>query len=64
MNMITPPAVTLNMIRQGYELGVRHFFCQPGTIDGDVTALVEKELIGANIIEDCVMVQLNEDHVV
>ena len=62
--MITPPAVTLNMIRQGYDLAVRHFFCQPGTIDGDVTAMVEKELIGANIIEDCVMVQLNEDHVV
>ena len=52
------------MIRQGYELGVRHFFCQPGTIDGDLIALVEGELKGANIIEDCVMVQLNEDHVV
>ena len=48
MNMITPPAVTLNMIRQGYELGVRHFFCQPGTIDGDVMALVESEYTTLN----------------
>ena len=33
MNLITPPPVTLTLMRQGYEIGIRNFFCQPGTID-------------------------------
>ena len=40
MNLITPPPVTLNLMRQGYELGIRNFFCQPGTVDGDVEVIL------------------------
>lgn len=36
MNLITPPAVTLSLMKQGYEIGIRNFFCQPGTVDGDI----------------------------
>ena len=36
MNLITPPQVTINFIRQGYDMGIRNFFCQPGTTDGAV----------------------------
>jgi predicted CoA-binding protein len=36
MNLITPPPVTLILMRQGYDLGMRNFFCQPGTTDGAV----------------------------
>mmetsp|Transcript_13584 Transcript_13584/g.13161 ORF Transcript_13584/g.13161 Transcript_13584/m.13161 type:complete len:185 (-) Transcript_13584:247-801(-) len=61
MNIITPPSVTLPMIRQGYNLGMRNFFCQPGTVDTQVEDFIK--LIDAVVIQDCVMVQLNEDHV-
>lgn len=60
INLITPPEVSAIVIRQAYELGVRNFFCQPETIDGDLFKC--KEFPDANIIEDCVLVQLNEDH--
>ena len=36
MNLITPPAVTLSLMKQGYEIGIRNFFCQPGTVDGEI----------------------------
>ena len=36
MNLITPPVVTLSLMKQGYEIGIRNFFCQPGTVDGEI----------------------------
>lgn len=36
MNLITPPAVTLSLMKQGYAIGIRNFFCQPGTVDGEI----------------------------
>lgn len=39
MNLITPPGVTLSFIKQGYDLGIRNFFCQPGTVDDAIEVI-------------------------
>lgn len=39
MNLITPPAVTLSLLKQGYDVGIRNFFCQPGTVDNAVEVM-------------------------
>lgn len=39
MNLITPPAVTLSLLKQGYDVGIRNFFCQPGTVDSAVEVM-------------------------
>jgi uncharacterized protein len=40
MNLITPPAVTLSLVKQGYDVGIRNFFCQPGTVDSAVEVTI------------------------
>lgn len=40
MNLITPPAVTLSLLKQGYDVGIRNFFCQPGTVDSSVEVIL------------------------
>ena len=58
VSIITPPGATCAVIQEGYDLGCRNFFLQPGTYDNAVddscSALKE-----ANIIKSCVLVDLD-----
>ena len=53
------------ILREGYALGARHFFLQPGTYDAQVDEIVRREMEGAICIKGCVLIELgfsdNED---
>ena len=64
-------------MKKAYELGIRNFFLQLGTYDDEVEAYIQEiessqdnsnkekktEEDIATVILDCVMVQMNEEHV-
>jgi len=58
LSIVTPPAVTLQVVRQALKLGVRYFWMQPGA-END-TAVKEAEEAGATVIHggSCVLVAL------
>jgi predicted CoA-binding protein len=58
VSIITSPAVTKNVIQEGYDLGARHFFLQPGTYDASVDATCAR-LKEGNFIKSCVLVDLD-----
>jgi predicted CoA-binding protein len=61
ISIITPPAVTRQVLEEGISRGYRWFFLQPGTIDAPVrNYLTEARQIDPSIkvIEDCVLVRL------
>jgi predicted CoA-binding protein len=60
VSIITPPGATKLIIEEGASLGYRYFFLQPGTCDAEVNILIEriKQERGAQVIQDCVLVQL------
>lgn len=66
VSIITPPAVTREVIEEGYNLGFRWFFLQPGTADRNVKEYCERLKntdSSFKLIEDCVLVQLGfSDH--
>ena len=58
VSIITPPAVTSSVLREGYALGCRSFFLQPGTYNTEVESTLE-ELADATFIKSCVLVDLD-----
>ena len=58
VSIITPPHVTLEILREGYENGVRFFFLQPGTHDSYVDAFIREAIPDALCIKGCVLVEL------
>lgn len=48
ISIITPPPVTLNILKQAKSLGVPYLWLQPGAEDSDVVAYVEET--GMNVI--------------
>jgi predicted CoA-binding protein len=65
VSIITPPAVTRQIMQEGVEHGYVNFFLQPGTYDGAVDSYI-KELKASkdkkfNIIKGCVLVELGFD---
>lgn len=62
VSIVTPPAVSKQVIEDGIKLGFRNFFLQPGTADATVEEVIQREQAkyGKNIrfIQDCVLVQL------
>ena len=62
VSIVTPPAVTKQVIEEGISLGFRHFFFQPGTVDVNVRQTIEqaKEKYKKDIqfIESCVLIEL------
>lgn len=65
VSIITPPKVTIDVIREGIATGYRNFFLQPGTYDQNVMDALNQskqqhpELIS---IQGCVLVELNWSH--
>jgi hypothetical protein len=58
VSIITPPGVTLMILEEGYRLGARNFFLQPGTYDKVVDDYISKNLVEATCIKGCVLVEL------
>lgn len=59
INIITPPGVTLGVLKEGYALGGRHFYLQPGTYDAEVDKLISSnEMQGARVVKSCVLIEL------
>ncbi|KAI8618965.1 NAD(P)-binding protein [Chytriomyces sp. MP71] len=42
VSVITPPAVTLSVLNQAYDLGIRHLWLQPGCESQEVYALIKE----------------------
>ena len=63
VSIITPPAVSQSVLEEGYKLGVRNFFLQPGTYNEQVDEYIHKEMNSALIVKGCVLVELGfSDH--
>ena len=71
VSIITPPTVTSAVIREGYALGCRAFFLQPGTCNAEVEDTCDElrernRLQGGEdcllFIKSCVLVDLDCHH--
>ena len=58
VSIITPPGVTRMILEEGYQVGVRNFFLQPGTYDRSVDAFIRESMSEANVVKGCVIVDL------
>ena len=58
LSIVTPPKITLDVVRAGLERGVQHFWMQPGAENEE--AISEAERKGASVIHSgpCVLVAL------
>jgi predicted CoA-binding protein len=57
VSLVTPPGVTKTVIEEGYALGLRHFFLQPGTHDKETDAWL-RTLPDVAVVKGCVLVEL------
>lgn len=59
LSIVTPPQVTLQVVREALDRGIRHLWMQPGA-ENDA-AIAEAEAAGANVIHGgpCILVALN-----
>ena len=62
VSIITPQVVTTSILQEGYALGIRNFFLQPGTIEDSVLRPLLLEMPEANVIRGCVLVELGFPH--
>lgn len=62
VNLIVPPQVCREVVKEGIQLGIKHFWMQPGAEDKEAIEIIERE--GLAVIHGaCVMVELrNQDH--
>ena len=59
ISIITPPGVSLLILKEGYNLGCRHFLLQPGTHDATTEEYINSgKMDGANVVKGCVLVEL------
>lgn len=58
VSIITPPGVTKGVLEEGYNLGIRNFFLQPGTYDDSVDDFVRDTMKDALVVKGCVLVEL------
>ena len=58
ISIITPPAVTREVVKQAIDMGVQHIWMQAGSEDEE--AIAEAEQNGANVIAHgpCILVKL------
>ena len=56
MNLVVPPAVTLQVLQQCVALGLRRVWVQPGAEDPEVAAFAAQAGLVARI-GDCIMVR-------
>ena len=62
VSIITGSGVTRMILEEGYSLGVRHFYLQPGTYDAEVDYFISTKMPGASVVKGCVLVELNYSH--
>lgn len=60
VSIVTPPAVTRQIVEEGLSLGYRNFFFQPGTVDHSVEAVLDGAA-QAHFVQSCVLVELGID---
>ena len=60
VSIVTPSGVTQVILQEGYNVGIRWFFLQPGTYDKETDVLIKTQLSDANIVKGCVLIKLNK----
>lgn len=59
VSIVTPPGVSKLVIEEGYLLGIRWFFLQPGTYDKITDEWLRSDAVpDVNIVKGCVLVEL------
>ena len=58
LSIITPPAVTLDILKVGVELGVRYYFLQPGTVDTTTKFFIDDKMKECVVVQGCVLQEL------
>ena len=60
VSIVTPPGVTKVVIEEGYRLGLRHFFLQPGTHDKETDAWLRScdAVKDVRVVTGCVLIEL------
>lgn len=58
VSIITPPGVTKLILEEGYRLGIRNFFLQPGTYDKITDEYIDSMMDSCNVVKSCVLVDL------
>lgn len=58
VSIITPPSVSPLILHEGYALGIRQFFLQPGTIHDDDYLCAVQKFTDASLIRGCVLLEL------
>lgn len=60
VSIITPPGVTKLILEEGFSLGIKHFYLQPGTYDSETDDFISesKKNLDINIVKNCVLVEL------
>ncbi|RQD75575.1 MAG: CoA-binding protein [Candidatus Syntrophonatronum acetioxidans] len=57
VNLVVPPSVCREVVKEGIQLGIKHFWMQPGAEDKDAIEMIKKE--GLSVIHGaCVMAVL------
>jgi len=60
VDLVVPPSLSLQVVDEANDLGIKYLWFQPGTSDIDV--LNKVKALGITAINDCVLVALNGDH--
>ena len=62
VSIITPPVVTRQVLEEGFRLGFKYFYLQPGTFDDTVDTFVSTIMKDASVIKGCVLVDHDFEH--
>ena len=61
--IVTPPNVTRMILEEGFQLGIKDYMLQPGTLDNNCREYIEQIMLKdnqCNVIESCILVELGE----
>lgn len=61
VSVVTPPAVTRQIIEEANDLGMKYFLFQPGTLDDICRDFMKKKMKNSVLIESCVLQELGCD---
>ncbi|KAJ3189642.1 hypothetical protein HK101_008819 [Irineochytrium annulatum] len=60
LSLVTPPAVTISVLREAKALGIPAVWLQPGTESAEVHAFAKQDAGSMEVIFDCVLVRGDE----
>ena len=65
VSIVTPPGVTKIILEEGFSLGIKHFYLQPGTYDDITLEFIESQKVvyDFDIVKSCLLVELGFDDV-